>query len=95
VADPVFHSVCAQILHDEDGHVAFHCDYLHFDLMRFSPRRRWLVSRLWHTLFSFVCLIVLCDHFSLLHALHVSPATFWKDCHSMFAKAHLRIFSTL
>jgi hypothetical protein len=93
-ADLVFRDVCTQILHDEDAHVAFHCDYLYTEIKAFSPSIRWLVSTLWRTFFSLVCLVVACDHFSLLHALYISPITFWKDCHYMFARAHFRIFSS-
>ena len=93
--DSMFHSLCTQILHDEDGHVAFHCDYLHAELTTFSPYTRWLISILLRALFSLVCLVVTYDHFSLLHALHVSPIAFWQDCHCIFGKAHLRIFGFL
>lgn len=91
VTDPVVRAACAQILHDEDGHVAFHCDYLHADLMTCSYLARRLTSILWHVLFSLVCLVVIGDHFSLLHELHVSPRAFWQNCQHMFIKAHRHI----
>ena len=92
LTDCVFRSVCTQILHDEDAHVAFHCDYLYAELRTFSPYMCWLVSRLWYAFFSLVCLVVVCDHFSLLRMLRVSPIAFWKDCHGMFDKARIRLF---
>lgn len=92
IDDVVFRCVCEQIVHDEDGHVAFHCDFLHADLFTCPLWQRRFVSKLWHALFSLVCLVVICDHFSLLRALHVSPIAFWKDCQQMFARARLRLF---
>lgn len=94
VADPVLRVACAQILHDEDGHVAFHCDYLHADLMICPLFTCRLIGILWYAFFSLVSLVVIGDHFSLLHALHVSPRAFWQDCQHMFAGAYLRIFGT-
>src|SRR5579884_4150491 len=92
VVDPAVRAACAQILHDEDGHVAFHCDYLHADLMACSQLTRRLIGIHWHALFSLVCLVVIGDHFNLLHELHVSPRVFWQDCQRKFDEAYQRIF---
>ena len=78
--DPVLRAVCAQILHDEAGHVAFHVDVLRRALSGLSLPMRALTRAAWRTLFRVACLVVILDHRAVLRAVRVSPAQFWWDC---------------
>src|SRR5919109_4904445 len=50
-SDPVLKTAFAQILHDEVGHVAFHCDYLQRAFAPLSPHARLLIRVSWRLLF--------------------------------------------
>src|SRR5258708_21967901 len=88
-ADAVLRSVFAQILHDEHGHVAFHCAYLRQAFARLSPLTRWLISKNWSLLSMFVCLIVICDHHTVFRTIGVTPRTCWRDCMQAFHATRL------
>lgn len=90
-ADAVLRSVFAQILHDEHGHVAFHCAYLRQIFARLSPLTRWLISKNWNLFSMFVCLIVIYDHRTVFRAIGVTPRTCWRDCMQAFRAT--RIFT--
>jgi hypothetical protein len=83
-ADVVLRGVFAQILHDEHGHVAFHCSYLHQTFSHFSPFARWLISISWSLFFQLVCFIVICDHLAVFRAVGMTPRTCWRDCMQAF-----------
>ena len=84
VNDEVVRAVCAQILHDEEGHVAFHIDYLRSAFARRSVLSRAILRAAWRVLFRLSVLVVLFDHRSFLKACGVSSASFWWDCELMF-----------
>lgn len=88
-ADAVMGSVFAQILHDEHGHVAFHCAYLRQAFARLSPLTRWLISKHWSLLSMFVCLIVIWDHRTVFRTIGVTPRTCWRDCMQAFRATRL------
>ncbi len=82
--DPVVRAVCAQICHDEEGHLAFHIDTLQ---RLFAGRSLWFraMTRVgWRLLFRLACLVVMLDHRSILTRCGVSPARFWWDCGLIF-----------
>lgn len=83
-ADVVLRSVFAQILHDEHGHVAFHCAYLRQVFASFSPLTRWLISQSWSLLFMLVCLMVISDHRTVFRTIRVTPLACWRDCMQAF-----------
>jgi len=86
-------AVCAQILHDEEGHVAFHIDYLRRAFANYSIVRRALLRGAWRVLFRLSALVVIFDHRSFLNACGVSTAQFWWDCELMFDDVAAQIFA--
>ncbi|GHO41916.1 ferritin-like domain-containing protein [Ktedonospora formicarum] len=90
--DIVLRSVFGQILHDEDGHVAFHCAYLHQTFSKLSPLVRWLISNSWNLLFRLVCGIVIWDHHTALRAVGMTPSICWHECMQAYATARQSCF---
>jgi hypothetical protein len=74
VDDASVKAVCAQILHDEEGHVAFHIDYLRRAFANYSVVRRALLRAAWRVLFRLSALVVILDHRSFLNACSTSRA---------------------
>jgi hypothetical protein len=91
--DPVIRAVCEQIMHDEDGHVAFHVNYLQDALAKLPLWRRALLRTGWRVLFRGACVVVMYDHYSVLRAVDVSPAKFWWDAGLIFDQNAAAIFS--
>ena len=92
VEDDTVRAVCAQIMHDEEGHVAFHIDYLRRAFAGHSLAARVLLRGAWRVLFRMSVVVVLLDHRSFLKACGVSPASFWWDCELMFDEVASQIF---
>lgn len=92
-SDPVLRAVFAQILRDEEGHLAFHADFLNHALSRLSFRQRISLLVGWRAMFNVVCLAMLIDHRSVLQAAGVSLSAFWRDCGSIFDEVAAGIFS--
>jgi len=82
--DPVLRSVYAQILDDEESHLAFHSAYLRQAFLPMSLLGRVAVRTGWRLLFRLACLVVLWDHRSVLRATGVSRGMFWWDCGLIF-----------
>ena len=93
VADQSVKAVCLQILHDEEGHVAFHIDYLRCAFAAKPLLARALLRGAWRILFRMALLVVLLDHRSLIRACGVSTANFWWDCELMFDDVAAQIFA--
>lgn len=91
--DPVLRAICEQILHDEEGHVAFHVDYLRREFRGLSLFKRIGIMVGWKLLFQAACVVVIFDHRSLLRAVGVSAGTFWWDCLMLLDEAAAAIFS--
>jgi len=91
--DPTLHAVFEQILQDEEGHLAFHVDYLQGAFASLSLPARALVRGLWRILFRLVCLVVIADHRAILRSTGVSAAQFWWDCGLIFDEVAAGIFS--
>ena len=91
--DPVLQTVCAQIMEDEEGHVAFHADYLQNALAHLSLPGRVLLRAVWRLVFRLACLVVLVDHRGVLSAAGVSAGSFWWDCGLIFDEVAAAIFS--
>jgi hypothetical protein len=93
IEDPAVKAVCVQILHDEEGHVAFHVDYLRCAFAQKSLLGRAALRGAWRILFRLSVFVVLLDHRSLLRGCNVSVAQFWWDCELMFDDVAAQIFS--
>lgn len=91
---PVLRAIFAQICDDEEGHIAFHCDFLGMAWAAQSPLKRWLIRNGWQLFFWLVVLVVTYDHASLLRAVHVPPLTFFHDCQQIFNQTMKQIFAT-
>jgi hypothetical protein len=93
--DAVVRAMCQQILHDEEGHVAFHVDYLREAFRSLSLLKRVALMVVWKSVFQAACVVVIMDHRSLLRAAGVSPAAFWWDCLMLLDEAAAAIFSSV
>jgi hypothetical protein len=93
--DSVVRAMCQQIMHDEEGHVAFHVDYLSEVFRSCHLLKRAAVMVGWKLLFQAACLVVIFDHRSLLRAAGVSFAAFWWDCLMLLDEAAAAIFSSV
>ncbi len=91
--DPVLRAVFAQIMHDEEGHLAFHVDFLQRALAPLSLPARIIHRCLWRVFFRLSCLVVIVDHRAILRQMGVSPARFWWDCGLIFDEVAAGIFS--
>jgi hypothetical protein len=93
VSDPVAHAIFAQIVHDEQGHVAFHVDRLHADFSLLPYPARTAIRLGWNAAFRLISLIVLLDHSAVLRAVNVKPRDFLRDCNALFDETAHEIFA--
>jgi hypothetical protein len=91
--DPMLRAICAQIVHDEEGHLAFHVDYLQGAFASRSLLARIVLRACWRVLFRAACLVVIMDHRAILRGAGVSGATFWWDCGLIFDEVAAAILS--
>ena len=91
--DPVLRAVFAQIAQDEDGHLAFHIEYLHRAFKKMPFSRRMLVLILWRLVFRVTCIAVMLDHRGVLRASGTKSREFWEDCGQIFDEVAAGIFS--
>ncbi|PWU15828.1 MAG: hypothetical protein C5B50_14710 [Verrucomicrobia bacterium] len=91
--DPALKAVFSQILHDEDGHLGFHVDFLQAALVSLSLPERALLRLVWRLVFRAACLVVIVDHRTILRAVGVSATTFWWDCGLLFDEVAAAILS--
>ena len=91
--DPVLRAVFSQIARDEDGHLAFHTDYLRGAFQKMSFTRRILVLVIWRLAFRATCLAVMFDHWPVLKGVGIQPRQFWDDCGEIFDEVATGIFS--
>ena len=91
--DPVLRTVFEQIVHDEEGHVAFHVEYLRrmFEPLSFSQRI--VIQVIWRIVYRVTCLVVMFDHRRILRGCGVSLDQFWRDCGRVFDETAAGIFS--
>jgi hypothetical protein len=92
-SNPTIRAVAGQILHDEEGHLAFHVDYLQREFEFMSLPTRAVIRLLWRAVFRTACTVVILDHGSALRACGVSSACFWWDCGLIFDEVAAAIFS--
>jgi bacterioferritin (cytochrome b1) len=82
--DPVLRATCAQILRDEEAHIAFHADTLRPMLSSLPGPARLLARAAWRLFFACVCLVVVYDHRAFLRRSGVSLRAFQRDCLGIF-----------
>jgi hypothetical protein len=92
-SDPVLRAVTAQIAQDEEGHLAFHIEFLRREFESMSFMRRILAQVIWRAGFRATCLAVMIDHRAILRAVGVPPREFWRDCGLIFDEVAAGIFS--
>ena len=91
--DPILRGVFSQILHDEEGHLAFHIDFLQSAFASLSLPARALLRGLWRLIFRVATLVVILDHRAILRGVGVSAAAFWWDCGLLFDEVAAAILS--
>lgn len=91
--DPVLRTVFAQILRDEDGHVAFHVDYLRRAFERLSFSQRIAIQVVWRIVYWVTAMVVIFDHRDVMRACGVTHAQFRRDCGRIFDETAAGIFS--
>ena len=94
IEDPVLRATCAQILHDEEAHIAFHADTLRPTLSRLPGPARYAVCATWRLFFGAVCLVVMYDHRGLLRACGIPLRVFQRDCLRIFDSVTRYVFNT-
>jgi hypothetical protein len=91
--DPVLRAVFAQIARDEDGHLAFHIEYLRRAFEKMSFTRKIFALVIWRIAFRATCLVVMLDHRAVLRAVGMKPQEFWRECGEIFDEVAAGIFS--
>jgi len=92
--DPILKSVFSQILHDEEGHLGFHVDFLQSALAQMSLPARAILRVVWLAVFRAACLVVMVDHRAILRGCGVSASAFWWDCGLIFDEVTACILSS-
>lgn len=87
-------AMCKQILHDEEGHVAFHVEYLQPIFAGWPLWKRIVTHVGWKLLFQAACLVVILDHRHALRSAGVSAAQFWWDCTLLCDEAAAAMFGS-
>jgi hypothetical protein len=91
VADPVLGVFFAEIVRDEEAHIAFHGEALHWLLAGMAAGGRALVLTAWRAFYWVVALVVVVDHRSLFSAIGWSETAFLAACDELRAEAEARI----
>lgn len=86
-------AIFAQILHDENGHVAFHVEYLRRAFEGLSFTRRIAIQVAWRLVYRATCAVMIADHGPVLRACGMSLKRFWNDCGRVFDETAAGIFS--
>lgn len=82
--DAVLRAIFTQIINDENGHVAFHCDFLRGSLGRWPKPARWALRLLWQMVYRAACVVVMLDHRAVLVACGMSAGAFWRETGAIF-----------
>jgi hypothetical protein len=91
--DEVLRAVFGQILRDEEGHLAFHVEYLRQAFKGMSFMGRIGTQLIWRFLFRATCVAVMFDHRAVLKNVGVNPHGFWRSCGEIFDEVAAGIFS--
>lgn len=93
IRDEVLRAVFSQIAQDEEGHVAFHIEYLRRALEPLSFTERIIAQIIWRIAFRAACAVVLLDHHRVLQAVGVTSGEFWRDTGRIFDEVAAGVFS--
>lgn len=91
--DEVLRVVFGQIAQDEEGHLAFHVEYLRGAFAGMCFLDRIGAQVIWRFIFRAACLAVMLDHRDVLAAVGVEPREFWRSCGKIFDEVAAGIFS--
>ncbi|MGH7953284.1 MAG: hypothetical protein ACREFE_15400, partial [Limisphaerales bacterium] len=91
--DSVLRAVFSQIAQDENGHLAFHVEYLRRAFKKMSFTKKIFALVIWRILFRATCLAVMWDHRDVLRAIEIKPRQFWNECGEIFDEVAVGIFS--
>jgi hypothetical protein len=91
--DEVLRCIFGQILQDEEGHLAFHIEYLRRAFKGMSFLDRIGAQLVWRFLFRATCLAVMFDHRGILKSVGVDSREFWRSCGEIFDEVAAGIFS--
>jgi hypothetical protein len=92
-SNSVLRAVFAQIAKDEEGHLAFHIEYLRHAFEKMPFTKKILALVIWRIAFRATCLAVMLDHREVLSAIGMKPRQFWDDCGKIFDEVAAGIFS--
>jgi hypothetical protein len=92
LAEPVLQVLFAQIVRDEEAHIAFHCDSLRPLVAEAPWLYRTAARSAWSIFFRIVCAVVVLDHAPALRAVGLSAVAFLVGCGELQAQACERIF---
>lgn len=91
--DEVLQTVFGQILQDEEGHLAFHVEYLRQAFKGMSFLDRISAQLIWRFVYRVTCIAVMFDHGSVLKSAGVDLKEFWRSCGEIFDEVAAGIFS--
>lgn len=91
--DEVLRTVFGQILQDEEGHLAFHVEYLRQAFKGISFMDRIGAQLIWRLIFRATCIAVMFDHRPVLKSVGVDSREFWESCGEIFDEVAAGIFS--
>jgi hypothetical protein len=91
--DEVLRAVFSQIAQDEEGHLAFHVEYLRRNFAGMPFLDRIATQVIWRFLFRAACIAMMLDHRSVLLAVGVKPRAFWRSCGEIFDEVAAGVFS--
>lgn len=89
--DTVLRALYAQLLHDGEAHIAFHCDYLHDAFQTRSTASQHQTLLTWRLLVRVMAVLVASDHRSVLRQTGTRPARFVHECASLFDKTLIQV----
>jgi hypothetical protein len=91
--DPTLRAVFNRILSDEEGHLAFHIDYLQRVFAPMPLVHRGLIRIVWRIIYRATCVVVWLGHGRVLRACGVSASQFWWDSGLIFDEVAAAILS--
>lgn len=92
IDDLVLRTMYAQMISDEEGHIAFQVDSLRRAFAREPRLLRGFRRAMWWTVYHAAFVVVIWDHRHLFRALNVSPTEFMIDCDDTYGEISSVLF---